>query len=198
MMIRLPRSSSPPSTDISSATGRRSLSRSRFCGHWVRQNSASLLQTLSSCWSFCISATRFSVAGMWLRAAETCVSLELSICWPCVCCGGPRQGVRHCEVLPRDVRDCEAVPHHPEPETLEPEGELVKAFLRAKQWFVICFNVEVEVVRQAFTCPCKGQSLLFYLGISLFCRGEGPRFIGDWLELSVVLFLQKDCTDSVR
>ena len=56
------------------------------------------------------------------------VSLELSICWPCVCCGGPRQGVRHCEVLPRDVRDCEAVPHHPEPETLEPEGELAKAF----------------------------------------------------------------------
>ena len=129
------------------------------------------------------------------------VSLELSICWPCVCCGAPRQGVCHCEVLPRDVRDCEAVPHHPEPETLEPEGELVKAFLRAKQRFVICFNVEVEaqeVVRQAFTCPCKGQSLIFYLGVSLFCRGEGPRFIGNWLALSVVLFLQKDCTDSVR
>ena len=96
------------------------------------------------------------------------------------------------------MRDCEAVHHHPEPETLEPEGELVKAFQT-----VVCdlFNVEVEaqeVVRQAFTCPCKGQNLLFYLGVSLFCRSEGPRFIGDWLELSVVLFLQKDCTDSVR
>lgn len=89
--------------------------------------------------------------------------------WQCIC------GVQG---LSRYVWDTVSESHHSHPEPLYSGWEILK-ILCTQQWYqrlVISLNVKFEanqVVCKAFSCPCYAQSLLSYLGLSLFSGAHG-------------------------